>query len=323
MNVSKKAFLLKMLLFAVCAAMAGIAVGCTSDLAEPFDISNLYYEYHTVSDSDGRHIVITKHLVSQSDVTIPTTIYDIPVTEIADSVFAGDSKIQSVTFGKNVESVGSNSFGGCRRLKSVTFNDSLKTIGEYAFRECASLSSVAIPDNTESVGRGAFYGCSSLAEISVPASVRRIGGRAFSGTAWMEARSDKDFVTIGDGILIAYNGGKAEVKTAKTVKQIVGAFAGNTALQKVTLRSGVTSLGDMAFTGCSSLQSLTIPSTVTEIGNSAFYGCTSLEKLVLPESITSIGADAFTNCAASLYVKQGSYAEKYCAEFGLDCFTIK
>ena len=114
-----------------------------------------------------------------------------------------------------VRRIGSNSFGGCKNLQSVTFNVSLTDINEYAFKECAALRSVALPENLERLGRGAFYDCGALEEISVPQNIQKIGGRAFSGTPWLKAQSESDFVTVGNGILIAYNGDKSEVKLPK------------------------------------------------------------------------------------------------------------
>jgi hypothetical protein len=176
---------------------------------------------------------------------------------------------------------------------------------------------------TESIGRGAFYNCGQLSEISVPQGIKSIGGRAFVGTPWLKSRSNDKMVIVGDGILIAYNGSNVELTLPDSVRCISGAFAGNTALQEVTLKNGITSIGDMAFMGCGSLKEINIPSTVTEIGGSAFYGCSSVKKLVIPESVQSIGDGAFTDCRAALFVKEGSYAEKYCAENGLDCFLSK
>ena len=318
-----KSTLLKGLLTLLSIMAMGIIVGCTSGFAEPFDISNIYYNYTTVSGSDGEYVVITKHLVSQSDVKIPDAIYGIPVKEIADSVFAEDKQIKTVTFGKNMRRIGSNAFGHCTNLQSVTFNVSMSDIGDYSFQGCTGLQEMSFPDHLASVGRGAFYGCTSLIKLAVPNGIQHIGGMAFGNTAWLSARAGDEFVYVGDGILIAYNGDKEKLKLPKNVRLIAGAFAGNTNLKSVTLREGLTAIGDMAFMGCHSLTEVNIPSTVTEIGSNAFYGCSSVEKLIIPARMEYIGPDAFTNCRAALFVKEGAYAEKYCADNGLDCFTSK
>lgn len=315
--------IIKALLVAASVIALGIIAGCASGFAEPFDMNNLFFDYTTVSDSNGKYIVITKHLVSQTDVKIPDTIYEIPVREIADSVFTADPKIKSVTFGQNMRVVGSNAFGKCPNLQSVTFNSGLTDVGEYAFSECPALSSAALPESLVSVGRGAFYGCSSLSDISVPAGIGTVGGRAFYGTAWLHSQAESEYVTVGDGILIACNSGRKTVTVPNGVKQIAGAFAGNTTVETMILNKDLKSVGDMSFMGCSSLKSVNLPSGVTDIGANAFYGCSNLQKLTLGDKITSIGAEAFSGCGAAIYLKKDSAAEKYCIDNGLDYFVIK
>lgn len=318
-----KVILKKALLMTLSVAALGIVVGCTSEFAEQFDISNLYYAYEPVDDGNGQYIVITKHIVSQSDVKIPNTIYGIPVKKIADSVFAGDKAIQTVTFGENVEIIGSDAFGGCEHLESVTFNDALAEIGQYAFRKCTSLTSVTLPENIQSVGRGAFYGCKALGEVSVPQGIGYVGGRAFGDTPWLASRNKEEFVTVGNGILIAYNGKKKDVVLPSGITQISGAFAGNKNIRTMILSDGVTSIGDMAFMGCTSFQITSIPASLYDIGANAFYGCSSMGGIVLSENIRSIGSDAFANCSARLTVRKDSYAEKYCVENGLPYVSVK
>ena len=71
-----------------------------------------------------------------------------------------------------------------------------------------------------------------------------------------------------------------------------------TTLKSVTIRDGITSIGDSAFFGCTSLTSVTIPSSVTSIGDGAFYNCTSLTSVTIPSSVTSIGGSAFGGCTS-------------------------
>lgn len=319
--MKNKSIFIKIFLLAVSMAAVCCVVGCASQFAAPFDFNNLCFEYSLVSDSDERYIVITKHIVSQSDVTIPDTIYDIPVKAVGESAFAGENHITSVTFGSNVKLIDNNAFGGCAALESINFSVSASDIqiGEYAFTECTALQSVEIPDNVTSVGRGAFYGCKALKDVTISKSLSDIGGRAFAETKWLKDKSKKnDFVTVGDGVLIAYNGSKTDVTLPKSVKKISGAFAGNTKIENVKLTSKVKSIGDMAFMGCESLETITVPNSVEKIGNGAFYGCTKLKWLILKENVKTIGKDAFAYCGAAIYVTEGSETEKYCIEHGME-----
>lgn len=313
--------LIKILVLAASAFAICCAVGCSSQFAVPYDLNNLCYEYNMVSGSDGLYVSITKHIISQSDVKIPDTIYDVPVREIAESAFANDTNLKSVSFGSNIKSLGDNCFGGCTNLKSIDFSVSASDIhiGGYSFTGCTGLESVIIPDNVVSVGRGAFYGCSSLKNVTIPNSLIDIGGRAFADTPWLKTKAKKnEFVIVGDGVLIDYNGKSSEVKLPKKVKRISGAFAGNTKLKSVKLNTNARSIGDMAFMGCKSLETVAVPDGLEEIGNDAFYGCTNMKWLILKEKVNSIGDDAFGYCGALIYVEEGSKAEKYCIDKGME-----
>ena len=68
-------------------------------------------------------------------------------------------------------------------------------------------------------------------------------------------------------------------------------------ITKVSVETGVTSIGSFAFSDCSSLTSVTIPNSVTSIGDAAFRFCNSLTSVTIPDSVTSIGQDAFQGCS--------------------------
>ncbi len=71
-----------------------------------------------------------------------------------------------------------------------------------------------------------------------------------------------------------------------------------TQIKKVTIKSGVTTIGNEAFAGCSSLISITIPDTVKDIGSCAFYGCYSLASINIPAGVTIINNDTFHDCSS-------------------------
>jgi hypothetical protein len=76
------------------------------------------------------------------------------------------------------------------------------------------------------------------------------------------------------------------------------AFGNCSALQSITIPSGVTSILANAFSSCYALQSITIPSGVTSIGNNMFQYCSALNSIMLPSGLTSIGVNAFSSCYA-------------------------
>jgi len=98
-------------------------------------------------------------------------------------------------------------------------------------------------------------------------------------------------------------------------------YSNRSAIKKVVIADGVTSIGDHAFDDCYSLVSITIPDSVTSIGDCAFYYCTSLASVYFGKNsqLTSIEWYAFYKCIslASITIPDGvtridSYAFYYC-----------
>lgn len=71
-----------------------------------------------------------------------------------------------------------------------------------------------------------------------------------------------------------------------------------TAINRIVVEEGVTSVGSLAFYGCSTAVRATLPSTVTVIGSRVFKNCESLTYVTLPEGLESIGEAAFEGCEA-------------------------
>ena len=76
-------------------------------------------------------------------------------------------------------------------------------------------------------------------------------------------------------------------------------FFKNSSIQSVTVKSGVTSVGDWAFSGCKNLKSIKLADTVTVLGFHAFSACPKLAKVELPDTLTKIDNFAFS-CNSAL-----------------------
>lgn len=77
-------------------------------------------------------------------------------------------------------------------------------------------------------------------------------------------------------------------------------YSYQSAIDKIELGSGVTSINRYALCNCYGLSSITIPKGITSIDNYTFYNCYSLYFVTFPLGVTKIGNGAFNN-GYSLY----------------------
>ena len=173
----------------------------------------------------------------------------------------------------------------------------------YQFSVPSSLKKVTVTDATQ-IGKGAFHKCTDISEIVLNDGITSIGDYAFQNNPWYNNLTD-EFVTVGDNVLIKYNGTKSSVTIPDTVKHIAGGvFKNNSKISEVVLPNELLSIGDNAFKG-TALSTVTIPRSVTKIGTNAFPSCNlkvyqpsagydynSSNKTVLNDSYTK-GNDTF------------------------------
>lgn len=104
-------------------------------------------------------------------------------------------------------------------------------------------------------------------------------------------------------------------------------YDSTSAITRISVGEGVSSIGELAFYGCGRVTAVTLPSSVTTIGARAFKDCTALTGVRLPEGLTSIGEAAFESCERLTSVRLpegltaiGSYAFYRCS--ALSSITI-
>ncbi|MCR5795333.1 MAG: leucine-rich repeat protein [Solobacterium sp.] len=122
-------------------------------------------------------VMIAGYTGSESEVTIPEKIDDLPVTGIGTNAFEY-CEFQSVTIPSSVKRINDYAFASCYSLKQLNLCEGLEEIGYCAFVYCMSLYNVEIPDSVTCIKGGAFSDC-RLASVKIPESVTEIGSKAF------------------------------------------------------------------------------------------------------------------------------------------------
>ena len=95
-------------------------------------------------NDDEKTVTITGYSGPSKNLTIPSEIEDLAVTDIADSAFNSCKSLISVTIDEGPIRIGSHAFSGCTGLTNVTIPKSVTSLGVQAFYDCASLNAVTI-----------------------------------------------------------------------------------------------------------------------------------------------------------------------------------
>ena len=228
----------------------------------------LEYGYFTYQLFDDGTAVITGYNGSESNLTVPDNINGHTVVEIGYAAFMPSSEQSSQN-------------KGTARLSSVKLNESLEKIGAYA-----------------------FYGCQNLSTITFENKLWSVGYDAFAETQWIKAQSD-DFVTVGNGVLIKYQGKDSHVVIPDGIRHISAAFTNNETLKSVVMPDTTLSVGTSAFSGCQFLVSVEFGKNIKLIDEYAFSSCYLLISGNMPDSLEKIGENAFYNCYSMNALKLG------------------
>ena len=237
---------------------------------------------------------------------------------IGPSCFFQCSSLCFIELGKSVKSIGDQAFFGCASLSAVKLPENLAELGDGAFsycdnlgiadlggityipdntfEKCVALAVVKMSDSVTSIGENAFRGCERLDNVTIGKKVTYIASSAFEQTAWADNQKE-EFLVVGDGILLRYNGTATNVVIPSNVKRIADAFCANETIRSVEIGGKVEEIGDFAFSSCPQLSRVTVTGNVKRIGANAFSSCALLTDIYLPASLESVAPNAFFNCS--------------------------
>ena len=304
---------------------------CYNMSAQEFSVptsNGLLLRYGIISDS-------TVELNGRNDTNvgaldIPQTVMDslgnsYYVVSIANSAFARDSLLTSISIPTSIQSIGQMSFWSCIGLTGhLQIPNSVDTMGWGAFYDCPNITSITISDNMTVIPVGAF-GRTSITEIVIPDSVNKIELGAFEDCRQLQSvtlPSSVEYIQMSfDGCFnlkrVYYSGTIAQwcniswanpynTNSALSIFENFGynrygsLYMNDTLVQNIIIPYGIEEIKKSTFRRFYA-ESVTIPSSVRTIDNNAFADCWPLMTVTIPDSVEFIGENAFLNVNNIVY----------------------
>ena len=204
------------------------------------------------------------------------------VTGIEAGIYADELIIPDEYNGLPVYEIANGAFEGNTDIVSVQMGAGLHGIGERAFAGCANLKTVNIPEGVADIGEEAFSGCLSLALVEYQAADAGSNDtNIFSGAG-----------NGGDGITLYIAESVLSLPANLFFVIGVNSLHPNLTAIEIAENSRLEEIGEGAFKECLKLKEVSLPASVKKVCAEAFYGCSALVKAVVP-SAADIDGTAF------------------------------
>lgn len=177
------------------------------------------------------------------EIIIPSMYNGLPVTNISENAFKGNSTIVSIMTGMGVTNIGSYAFYECTSLKTLILSDPLVSIQEFAFMNCFALTDLIGGKGFKDFPLSAFYFCN------------------FSN---IEADEENPYYSSIDGSIYDKSG------------TVLLRYASGKTATHFDIPDTVTTINAQSLYGASNLVSVTIPASVKSIGIQAFDACPNI-----------------------------------------------
>ena len=174
------------------------------------------------------------------------------VETIGAYAFTGCVALEGIKFPTNLKTIENQAFFGCEELSYITFNDTLETIGDYAFYGNVKIRTLNLPTGLKTIGKYAFKDCEQMLSVILPSSLETIGAHAFydckKATFYTEAlKSGEDWDPYWNS---SYKGIVFGVTLSEDKSFVVSITVSDTTFQNAqTAEFGVPQHNELIFTG--------------------------------------------------------------------------
>ena len=173
---------------------------------------------------------------TDTEIIIPATYNNLPVTTIGARAFQKLAGLTSIQIPASVTTIGAYAFHSVTAIITFEEGSGISGLGNYAFFGCSGLTSINLVEGLTEIPQTVFYNCDLLTSITIPSTVTVIKPNAF------EHCNNLSSVEILEGVTTIGN----------------KAFYTCYGLTSITIPSTVTSIGANAFASCRLLTEMTL-----------------------------------------------------------------
>ena len=169
-------------------------------------------------------------------------------------------------------------------ITEVVIGENVSKIGNLAFCYFPALESITVDSNNTSYSSesGILFSKDKTSLVKYPENK--------SGTSYTIPES---VTTVGEWAF-SYNTNLSAIDLNKVTTISKRGFSGASALESITIGSGVTNIGDEVFSSCAALKTADLSSaSITTIGTATFRYCYALESVSLPSGLTKLSNQMF------------------------------
>lgn len=258
------------------------------------------------------------------------------LTRIGVGAFQGCTVLKTITLPESLTQIGACAFSGCLALETVNFPAALEELGSWAFANTA-ITAVSLSQNVSAIGINPFRGCNKLSSISV-----NYRNRLYKAQGNCLINSSEKVLVSGcnnsqlSALTVVAVGRDAfrdlQIKALQIPDsvQTIEAYAfADSALESITLGTGVQSIQGNPLVNCKALTSISVSdgnTTYRDSGNCLIAGTTLVagcKNSVIGSNVTVIGPEAFSGAdLAKITLPEGVASIEKRAFFGCEQMTV-
>ena len=217
--------------------------------------------------------------------------------EIGNGAFMNCPNMSDVSLGENVTAIGGNIFGD---IRPQSMSVAAPVPPQIRSNTIPSGLPVFVPDDSLTAYKTATYWSAMAAMIFGMSQKDTLLVPIPFADATAKSICVTNFDTSGDGELTPL-----EAAQVTTIAQLFKGASAMTSFDEFRYFGSVTSLNDLAFSGCTALEYLTLPTGVASMGWKAFENCRSLKVLTILKSDAIV--PALSNSLSGMAVSEAIY----------------